>query len=111
MKTSYITYLSRNNCEYFLWDISVLMKESIQKLKTTHIPFLIKDEQSNRSVLTLVEVELPDEDYEMLYNILKTGSTGESVSDYLRNLEKSGVFKVMYFCNGSIGFDLTEYFY
>lgn len=111
MKTSYITYFSYDNSDYSLWDITDDMKESIQKLKTTHIPFLIEGEQPEISVLTLIEVELPDEDYKMLCDVLEKDSTGESVSDYLRTLEESGNFNTIYFCDGSVGFDLIEYFY
>ena len=111
MKTSYITYFSYDNCDYSLWDITDKIVESIEKLKSTHIPFLIEGKQPDISVLTLIEVDLSDKDYNMLCEVLKTDETGESVSDYLKKLEESGNFRIMYSCDGTIGFDLIEYFY
>jgi hypothetical protein len=111
MKTSYITYFSYDGCEYSLWDITDNRTKSIKKLKSNHIPFLIEGKQPDISVLTLVEVNLSDDDYEMLCNVLKTDKSGESVSDYLQELDESGDYELIYSCDGTIGFDLVEFYY
>jgi hypothetical protein len=111
MKTSYITYFSYDSSEYSLWDITDDRNKSIEKLKSQHIPFLIKGKQPDISVLTLIKVNLSDDDYEMLCEVLKTDKSGESVSDYLQRLEESNKYDLIYSCDGTIGFDLVEFYY
>lgn len=104
----YITYFSYDNYDYEIWDIHKSRDESIQKLKEKHIPFLIEGKQPDISILSLVEVEVTEEEYKMLTN----NPTEEELRNYFRNLEDFGVnCDYIYETDGTIGFELVEYYY
>ena len=104
----YITYFSYDNYDYEIWDIHKSRDESIQKLKEKHIPFLIEGKQPDISNLSLVEVEVTEEEYKMLTN----NPTEEDLRNYFRNLEDFGVnCDYIYETDGTIGFELVEYYY
>lgn len=111
MKNYYITYTSYDHEEYYLWDITDNAKEAIEKLNSEHIPSLIEGKQPDITVLNLIQVNLSSDDYNMLYNSLKSGRIDDSVSDYLQKLEDSDNYKLIYSCDGSIGFEFVEFYY
>jgi hypothetical protein len=104
----YITYFSYDNYDYEIWDIHNSRDESIQELKDKHIPFLIEGKQPDISNLSLVEVEVTEEEYKMLTN----NPTEEDLRNYFRNLEDFGTdCEYLYETDGTIGFELVEYYY
>ena len=111
MKTYYITYTSYDHEEYYLWNITDNKSEAINQWKTSNIPSLIDGKQPDITILNLIQVNLSSDDYNMLYNSLKSGRTDDSVSDYLQELEDSDNYKLIYSCDGSIGLDFVEFYY
>ena len=111
MKTYYIAYTSYDHEEYYLWDITDNAKEAIEKFNSENIPSLIEGKQPDITVLNLIQVNLSSDDYNMLYNSLKSGRIDDSVSDYLQELEDSDNYKLIYSCDGSIGSEVVEFYY
>lgn len=107
MKT-YITYFSYDNYDYEIWEMSESRENSIKSFKETHVPSLIEGKQPDISRLSLVEVELTKQEYKML----TSNPTEEELRNFFRNLEDFGTdCEYIYETDGTIGFDLVEYFY
>lgn len=107
MKT-YITYFSYDNYDYEIWEMSESRENSIKSFKETHVPSLIDGKQPDISRLSLIEVELTKQEYKML----TSNPTEEDLRNFFRNLEDFGTdCEYIYETDGTIGFDLVEYYY
>lgn len=107
----YITYFSYDGDEYSLWDLSRNRDVSISTFKNEHVPFLIIGCQPDISVLTLLEVDVSEELYNVLEYLRENKSEGEEVKLILQGLEESDRGVEIYSVDGTIGFELLEYWF
>jgi hypothetical protein len=107
MKT-YITYFNYDNYEYEILDLNPSRKESIKKFKETYVPFLIEGKQPDISYLYLIEINLTSETCQML---LQKKDDKEFLRGYFQNLETTGDYTEVISTNGTINFDLVEYYF
>lgn len=110
MIKTYLTYFSYDNSEYSVWGISTNREESIESFKKIHVPSLIEGRQPDISQLYLIEVDLDSSVYLLFEKNYPEDDI--SISDMLEYIEnKYEDYNVIFSCDGTINFDLVEYYF
>ena len=109
MIRTYLTYFSYDNYEYSVWDISKSREESIESFKKVHVPSLIEGGQPDISRLYLIEVDLDPSVYLLFEKNYPEDEV--SVSDMLEYIEDNGDYNIIHECDGTILFDLVQYYF
>lgn len=95
--TTYINYFTYDGSEYDLWSVHTKKTDSVQTLRTTHLPSLIEGCQPDISVLSLVKCKVSKTEYTTL-----TTSKHDSpeVQRILERIENDPTTEVIFFIDG-----------